>query len=277
MMHKKQWDILDLTLAESKVLQGLVGYRALSVSELSRKIKVARTTVDAALRRLSGRKLVRRVVRHGTGNVRLWKVSRPEKIAMELKEVAAPFEKKLERPQSHEIVGGIDTHEIGITAFRGKKQILNAYEQMLRLSKTERVVFIQGNQSAEKQLHSLSKQYIGEFHKRFKRSGIIMEGINGKRLLQFFKEIDIPFLKSHFGRLIIESLLPDEYMDFDLDIMVMRDTVVSIDIGSELVVVIRYPKFVKALNGITKFLQDSAQRTDINLYIKGLIEEKEKA
>lgn len=277
MTYKEQWDVLDLTSAESRVLQGLIEHGTLSVSLLSRKIKVARTTVDAALRRLSERKLVRRVVRSGTGNVSFWKASRSEKIKMELKEVAVPFEKNLETPQAHEIIGGIDTHEIGITAFRGKKQILNAYEQMLRLSKTERVVFIQGNKSAEKQLGILSKQYIGEFHRRFKKSGIIMEGINGKRLLQFFKEIDIPLLKSHFGRLIIGSLLPDEYMDFDLDIMVMRDTVVSIDIQAELVIVIRYPKFVKALNGIIKFLQDNAQRTDINSYIKRLIEEKEKA
>ena len=148
---------------------------------------------------------------------------------------------------------------------------------MLSLSKAERVVFIQGNQSAEKQLNVLNKQYIGEFHKRFKRSGIIMEGINGERLLKLFKTIDLPFLKSHFGRLIIESLLPDEYMDFDLDIMVMRDTIVSIDVGAELVVIIRYPKFVKALNKIVKFLQGGAQKTDINSYIKRVIEEKEKA
>lgn len=277
MTYKEQWDVLDLTPAESKVLQGLVKYGTTSISGLSRKIKVARTTVDAALRRLNERKLVRRVVGQGIGNVRLWKLSRAEKIKAELKEAVIPFEKESNTLKTQEIVGGVDAHEIGIAVFRGKKQILNAYEQMLSLSKAERVVFIQGNQSAEKQLNVLNKQYIGGFHKKFKKSGIIMEGINGERLLQFFKTIDLPFLKSHFGRLIIESLLPDEYMDFDLDIMVMRDTVVSIDVGAELVVIIRYPKFVKALNKIVKFLQGGAQKTDINSYIKRLIEEKEKA
>jgi len=277
MTYKERWDVLDLTPAESKVLQGLIKYGTISVSKLSRKIKVARTTTDAALRRLNKRKLVRRVADTGIGNVRLWKISHPEKIKTELKEAVVPFEKENIVPRKSEIVGGIDAHEIGIAVFRGKKQILNAYEQMLSLSKAERVVFIQGNQSAEKQLNVLNKQYIGEFHKRFKRSGIIMEGINGERLLELFKTIDLPFLKSHFGRLIIESLLPDEYMDFDLDIMVMRDTIVSIDVGAELVVIIRYPKFVKALNKIVKFLQGGAQKTDINSYIKRVIEEKEKA
>lgn len=273
----EEWDVLDLTNAESKVLLALIERDTMSVSETARRARVARTTVGAALQRLQSRKLVRRVTppKH-TGHRSLWKASRPEKIKKELKEAAWPFEKETPQPGVNEIVGGIDSREIGITVFRGKQQILRAYEQMFRLSKAERVLFIQGNKSAEKSLHLLSQGYISEFHKKFKKAGVIMEGISGEHIFEIFKQLNIPLLKSHFGRLVVPSILPDNYMDFDLDILVMRDTVAFIDISAELVVLMRYPKLVKTLNNIARFLQDSGRKADLNTYIKQLIEEKER-
>lgn len=269
----KEWDILGLTPAEAKVLLALGKHNTLSVSEIARHARVPRTTVTSALRRLKKRRLVRHLA---SGHKSFWKASRSEKIKRELEEALVPFEKETQRLQKNEIIGGIDSREIGISVFRGEKQMRRAYEQMLRLSKAERVLFIQGNVSAEKALKTIDSGYISEFHKKFKKSGIIMEGVSGKSVLELFKNIDIPFLQSHLGRLVVGTLVPDDYMSFDLDLMVMRDMVVSVDVSAKLVVMIRYPKLVNVLSGMAQFLKDRGSRIDFNAHIKQLIEQKEK-
>ena len=266
------WRVLDLTDAEGKILWAFIEHGAMAVSKTARTAKVARTTVDAALRRLSARGLVRRVP--ATGHVSAWKAVRTDLAKREMLEAAQPFEREQLPPDEAEVIGGIDAEEIGISVYRGKNQILRAYERLFRLSKAERFLFIQGNKAIEAELSKLDRSYLFSFHTKLKKAGVIMEGINGESVRDFFKRLTIRDLESHFGRLVIASLVPDKYMDFDLDVVVLRNTILFIDVRTEVVVIIRHAGIVAFFTLLSAFIKDHGSSFDLNSYLRELILEK---
>ena len=268
----EDWEVLDLTDAESKVLWALIEHGTMSVSKTARLSSVARTTVDAALRRLQARKLVRRV--SSKGHVSLWKAVRIDKAKNELLEAAEQFDRGYAKAEEQELVGGIDAEEVGITVFRGKKQIMRAYEQMLNLSKTERVWFIQGNRSAKSVLDGFDKGYIQNFTKEFKKRRVIMEGVSGESVQRMLAGTDKKTLEASFGRMIISTLLPDKYMDFDVDLLVIRDSVMFFDMRNEIVVIIKNKPIVEMLESVSMFLKENGIVFNINEYIKVIIDNK---
>lgn len=271
----EDWEVLDLTDAESKALWALIEHGTMSVSKTARQAQVARTTVDAALRRLQDRKLVRRV--SVKGHISLWKVVRFDKAKHELLEAALQFDRGSVKAKSQEIVGGIDAEEVGITVFRGKHQIMRVYDRILNLSRAEHVWVIQGNKSAERVLNDFDKGYIQNFVEKFKKQKIIMEGVSGERVKKLFKKMDKKTLEASFGKMIISSLLPDKYMDFDVDLFIIRDSVMFFDMEHEIVVIIRNKPIVEMLKTVTLFLRDSGETFNINEYIKNILESKKQA
>lgn len=264
--------IFGLTDAESKVLLALVEFGSMRVSKLGRKANVPRTTAYSVLLRLKDRGFVKRISK---GHFyRFWRVSRLMRIKKLVRAALETFDRD-GGGTSGGIVGGIDSREIGITVFRGKREILRAYEQMLTLSKAERVIAIQGNRSAKEALETLDKKYLLSFHEKLKKKGVILEGLNGEYVRTLFERLELPELKSHFGRVIISWLLPDEYMNFGVDLLVMRDTALFVDIKTELVVIVRHKGIVELLSALTHVAQDHGKKFDMNAFLGEVIEKKE--
>lgn len=261
------WRVLDLTDAEGKVLLALIERGSLSVSKAARTAGVARTTIDAALRRLSARGLVRRVP--GVGHVSMWKAVRTDRAKKELSDAAQPFERE-HAPGGEEVVGSIDSEEVGISVYRGKRQILEAYERLFRLSKAERFLFIQGNKAIPAEFEKLDREYLFSFHARLKKAGVIMEGVNGESVRGIFKKLTLRELESHFGRLVIASLIPDAFMDFDLNVVVLRNTALFIDVRSEVVIAVRHKGVVAFLNRLGDLLKAYGSPFDLNAYLRSL-------
>ena len=266
----EDWEVLDLTDAESKILWALIEYGTMSVSKTAREVDVARTTVDAALRRLQVRKLVRKVP--SQGHISLWKAVRQDKAKLELLEAADVFDRDTAKAEDSEIIGSIDAEEVGITVFRGKRQIMRACNRMLDLSKAERMWFIQGNKSAERSFDIFDRGDIQEFHKIFKKRKIIMEGVNGERVKELFKKVDRKTQESAYGRITISSLLPDKYMEFEVVLLIIRDSLMFFDMRNEIVVIIRNKPIVEMLTCVSQFLKDSGTSFNINEYIKEILE-----
>lgn len=271
----EDWEVLDLTDAESKILWALIEHGTMSVSKTARLSQVARTTVDSALQRLQERRLVRRV--RSKGHVSLWKAVRSDKAKRELLEVANAFDRGSAEVEDKEIVGGINAEEVGITVFRGKQQIMRAYEQMLNLAKAERVWFIQGNKSAEGALYGFDKGYVQEFTRSLKKRKIIMEGVNGERVKELLKKVDKKTQEASFGRAFVASLLPDKYMEFDVDLLIVRNSVMFFDMKNEIVVIVRNKPIVSMLKSINLFLREQGRSFNINEYIKGILESNTEA
>ena len=272
-LTKDDLKVFGFTDAEAQVLFVLDEAGPVTVSSLSRKGDIPRTTVYSTLLRLKDRGFVRRV----TKGQKMWKIVRHSKLKRLVQENLNHFDSNTDVAKKEEIVGGIDAEEIGIIVYRGKRQIQRAYESMLDLNKAERVFAIQGNKSAELALKKLEKQYLFDFHDKFKKAHIIMEGINGELALTLFRELDVPTLKSHLNRMLIASVLPDRYMDFDEDVLVFRETVIFINLDKEIVIFVRNKALVEMFNHFAVFFQDMGEKINMNKHILKIIEEKEKA
>ena len=271
---KENLRAFDLTDAEMQILLALAepDVGSISVSALSRRADVPRTTVYSALVRLKDRGFVRRVHK---GRRTIWKISSSDKIEHVVTEGLEHLGVEAD-VYEEEIVGGIDAVEIGITVYRGKRQILKAYEQMLKLSKAERVFAIQGNKSAEIMAKNLDKSYLLDFHNTFKRKQIIMEGFNGEYVFKLLKKLSIDELKSHADRMLIGTILEDPFMDFDLDVLVMRDVILLVNIKTETVVMIKNRPIVDMIHKFCLLFQEYGRQINYNREIWKIIEQKEK-
>lgn len=266
--------VFDFTDAEAQVLFTLVEKGATQVSSLSRGADVPRTTVYSALLRLKDRGFVKQIYK-GHLNKK-WRVVKSEKLEALIDKGLVELGQKEEEKEG-EVMKGIDAADIGVTVYRGKRQIEKAYENMLKLSKTERVYFIQGNKSVEMGLKKIDKQYLFDFHSKFKKSRVIIEGANGESVLHAFQSLSVDNLKSHLNRMIVSTLLPDKYMDFGVDAVIFRDVVLIVNIKEETVIFIRNNAVVELFKHFYDLLIDNGRKIDLNAHIRNIIEEKEKA
>lgn len=265
--------LLGLTEAEEDTFLALLRKDPAGVSEIARAAKMSRTTVDAALRRLARRGLVRKLP-HSYKS--MWKVRELNKLKSAAAETIEYMEKENaeDRAEKKEIIGRIDAENIGIEVFKGIPQIKRIYSEILKIGRAERVYFIQGNTAAKTELRDVEEEFIRAFHAKLKRRGVIIEGITGEAILGLFKEMKKPFLESHFGRMIVGYIVPDEYMNFGLDIIIMRDRAFFVSLEQRLVIVIRFAPLVDALLSIAAALAALGRKVDLNAYLRGLIEKK---
>ncbi len=275
-LYQTHLRLLGFTDAEVRAFVALLKTDPAGVSEIARTAKMPRTTVDAALRRLSARGLVRKLP-HSYKS--MWKVKKIEKIKDDASKTVHFLEREnkkeaTEKTMPEEAVGGIDAEEIGIEVFKGIPQIKKVYSEILKLGRADRVYFIQGNQSAKTVFEKIEKEYFYGFHKRLKQRGIIMEGIAGEAILDIFKHMDFSLLRSHFGRLLIGKVVPNEYMDFNLDIFVMRDKTFFVSISREIAIIVRFQPIIEMLFKVCEAFSALGRKIDLNAYLRELIEKR---
>jgi len=274
----EEWEVLDLTDAESKVLWALIEGGTQSVSAAARAAQIPRTTVDAALRRLHERKLVRPVSRTGSGHRRFWKAARPERVSREMEEATLPFkEERGDPPTSLQMVGNTDPEELGVHVFHGKQPVLKAYEELLGLSETNRIYLIQGNQSADVLLNQLDRQYLLDFKQKIRKTGVVMEGFGGEYLLDIFRRCSVQALQQHKERLAVLALLPDVYTNFSLDIAVFDEAVFLINLVDETVIIVKNVAIVGIFQGFVRLLHDASHSFDLERYLREIIEKSWRA
>ena len=249
-LSAKEWDILTL----------LKTGRSFKVATMSQNIMLPRTTVHFLLKKMRARKLVKaiKVVNHYE-----WVLEQPEIITKKidaLRHFFYPIEKEK-----------IETVNLKIFLSKGLPAIKSAYDKILTLSKTERVYFIQGLKSAESALKKIDGGYFFDFHKKLKERKIILEGISGEGLLKLFRGLSRQELKSHAGRLLVCRLIPDEYVNFEADILIIRETMYIINTQTEEVIAIRNKTISDAFKNLFNFFEDRAEKIDLNEYIVRLL------
>ncbi len=254
-LTKENFRMFGLTSAELKVLNGLFPGKTMNISELSKVAKVNRTTILPVLLRLKKRGLARivQVDKH-----KEWKMTALPVI----KKMVADHTALLERKEI--MLLGIDTRDVGIAVYKGVRQIKAAYEKMLDLSKTERVYFIQSYRSAKLSLEKLEAGYLNEFHDKFKKAHIIMEGIAAENVLSLYKTLTPEELGSYRDRMVIAYLVPDKYMEFATDIIVMRDTVLLVNLEDEFVIFMKNCEMAGIFRSIFQLYKDHGAKIDLN-------------
>lgn len=254
-LTKENFRLFGLTFAELRVLNGLMSGKTMNISELSRISRVNRTTILPVLLRLKKRGLAR-VVR--VGKHKEWKMAALPAIKKIVGEQVSLLEK--EKP----MLTGIDTRDVGIAVYKGIRQIKAAYEKMLDLSKTERVYFIQSFRSAKLSLEKLEAGYLMDFHKKFKKAHIIMEGAAGENILSLYKNLTLRELESYKERMVIAFLTPDKYTNFATDIIIMRDTVLLVNLEDEFVVFIKNKGLTEIFKSVFSLYRDNGRKINLS-------------
>lgn len=265
MFNKEAVKLLSLSKKEDKILAFLAGISHSTVTDIAMEIKIPRTTIHFLLKKMAKRELVEKVAVNGHYE---WKIFSKTDFSQKLRRLLSDFESKTD------ILGGIEGQGIGVEVYSGKEKIKEIYKNILKIGSNERVYIIQGNKSAKKALEKIEKEYFFDFHKAFKKKGIIMEGVIGESTLEIFKRLMTGELESHANRLIVTHIVPDQFVDFDIDIIIYGNYVFIINLEEENTVFIKNIFIVHALKSLFAFMQANSRKIDLNAYIKQIIESR---
>ncbi|TAN58355.1 hypothetical protein EPN15_01330 [Patescibacteria group bacterium] len=259
--------ILGLSKKEATIFFELGTCVHITATDLAKKIKIPRTTTLFLLHKLQERGLAEKIP---VKNHKEWGLTSREELIKKLRKTIRAFE------ASHNILGGIADNEIGIEVYQGKNNIKQAYRQILQVGVNDRIYAIQGNKSAALSLEKLEKEYFFDLHKQTKDKKVIIEGVISESTLRLFQKLNINELHSHLDRLIIAYIIPDEYINFDMDIIFFGNLLFLINMEKEIVLFIKNEAIVSAFKGMLLLAQSAGRKIDLNSHIKKLIEEKSK-
>ncbi|MFH1225703.1 MAG: helix-turn-helix domain-containing protein [bacterium] len=254
--------LLGLDKKEKLILEALTGAKPMRPVDLAVKTEVKRTTINFLLKKLADRGLVKRVM---VGGHYEWLTNK------ELK-------KKVDNLyQYFNLSGEITIHrdaDIGVEIFKGKKEIMAAYERVLEAGYNNRVFAIQGNKSTAASW-ALGKSYLNNIQKKFKEHKIILEGIIGESALFSLRNLDIDFLKTYENRLVVGYIVSDTVVDFDMDILIFKKMIVMINFEKQLVLVVKNQSIYEAIFNMFEAMKLAGRKIDLNDYVKNLIKEKQ--
>ncbi|OGI83876.1 hypothetical protein A2997_00440 [Candidatus Nomurabacteria bacterium RIFCSPLOWO2_01_FULL_36_10b] len=265
MFTNKDLKILGLSASENEILKALQK-KPYSPSFLAEIIKLPRTTVTFLLNKLKERGLIekskvgKRFFYKTVAKTELSYILR--KISNHLDPNAALFEITVGKRQSE------------IEIYKGKEKMKEAFHKVLKVNRGNRVYGLQGNKSIEKSLNKIEWDFIYKYHNTLKKKGIIMEGISGENSLKMFEGMSNKQLKSHLERLTVIYLAPDEFFDFDLDILVFQNIVMMINYDEETILLIKDSKIQETMQKIIAFMETHSRKIDLNTYLRDLINKR---
>jgi len=265
MFNKEAVKLLALSKEEIKIIDFIGAIPHSTVTNIALETKIPRTTVHFLLKKMAKRELAERIAVNGHYE---WKIFSQAVLSQKLRRLLSDFESKTD------ILGGIEGRGLGVEACNGKERIKEAYKNILKVGSNERVYVIQGNKSAKKALEKIEKEYFFDFHKAFKKKGVIMEGVIGESTLDTFKRLTTKELESHSERLVITHIVPDQFVDFDIDIIMYGNYVFIVNLEEENVIFIKNNSIVQTFKSLFSFIRDNSQKIDLNAYIKKIIEGK---
>lgn len=260
----KDLRLLGLNEKEEVIIKTLKEFGTLRPIDITRKTLINRTTVNFLLNKLLVQGLIKkdRIKRHYE-----WSINNEDYLKNRI-----DFLYKYFCTSSVEGVVNIPP-EIGVEVFKGRKRIIEVYEKVLKAGRNNRVFIIQGNKSI-KAAEKLDKVYFRNIQKKFKINRIIMEGIIGEKSLNFFHLLDLDTLKAYEDRLVVGYITDDKLVDFDMDILIFKKTVMLINFENNTVVVIKNQAIYDAFLHLYEVLKMTSQKIDINEYIRNLIKTK---
>lgn len=259
MITMPQAELLGLASQEKKVLNLLVTSKdSLTATAISDHVSEPRTTINFYLRKLLDRGWIEKVKSPGS-QYPLWRLNDKRKI----KDIVSSF---------FALFGITQNALATLTAKEGYEQVKAAYERILEAGETERVFVIQGSHSPFATLKNLPIEFIEEMHTVQKRKPIILEGITSEKGLSVFNGMTKRELQSHYGRLTVVYVIPDEYLDFDAEIFIFKNSIIIIQSEVAKSFIFKDENIARALKKLIEFIEQSAQKVDVNSYIKELLE-----
>jgi len=261
---KNDLKILGLDEKEGLITKSLKDFGVMRPVDLAIKTGVKRTTVNFLLKKLSARGLVNKIKVKGHYE---WQMCEESKIKKLIDGLYGYF-------NPNETEGTIQIPpDIGIEIFKGKNNVMPAYEKILEDSYNHRFFSIQGNKSVYA-INKLNKSYIKFIQNKFRKYKIILDGVIGESSLLYIKNLGLDELKIYQNRLVVCYISPDAIIDFDLDIIIFKKMIIMANFEKNLMLIIKNENIYNAIFNMLEAIKLVSRKIDLNAYIKNLIKEK---
>jgi predicted transcriptional regulator len=264
-LTKSELNLLGLGEKELTLFNALEKKSSSLVTDLASEINLPRTTIAFLLKKLKKRGFVEQVK---INKHKEWRLKPPKEIKDKLRRLSWRFDKT-----SH-VLADITDKDLTLTVFTGFKNIKKAYRQILSAGKNNRVFFIQGNLSTKVTLEKIDWSYINNLHKDLRQADIVMEGLISQEVFDLFNIMSVSQIKSHLGRLIVLYIVPDQYLDLDLDIIFFADKLYFIDVIAEKIIFIKNESMVKVFKNLFYLAESFGKKVNLDEHLKKLIKEK---
>ena len=229
--------------------------------KVAKEAELPYATTRFILKKLEKRKLVRRV---RNGSHMEWVYRRNIEMIENI-------------PTGNIPVGGVSaspSRESFFLVVFGMLNIMKELTKILELGPTERLYSIQGAGISKTVLKKMDMKFMYHFHDEVRRRKIIIEGVVAESVLDLFKKMNEGQLLSHLDRMTIAYVLPDELINFPLDIFIFRDRVLLVDYESERLVRIDDGALAQVFKSLFYIAKQYGKKVDLNKYIRELIAEK---
>lgn len=262
---------LGISPKEVAVYSTLLELEKAKVSALSRIAKIPRTSLYPILEKLAERGFVHRLMVH---NHEEWTADDPKDLyrtaRASLKQFGAllPVLEKSKGQLSQQAKKTSD-----VVFYRGRAGIKKAYWDVLRQPIGARVFSIEGNRAVDAKMRRFLSEG-REWQGRFRKSGIILESVFGERSLAQFHKLNKDDLSLYTNRLVIGTVLPDETMEFDADIICYGETLAIILVEQDMAIFINNKEIVNTFRHIFRIIQQLGRRVDVNAIAKQLFAQR---
>jgi sugar-specific transcriptional regulator TrmB len=271
---QEDFQILNLTKAEEKILLGLLEIGTSTVSSLARKADVPRTTAYSALMRLKDRGLVRRRYK---GHLRgRWNIVQLESVKKAMHRTLTTFGS--DRDKVGESFEGKLTEKaaesVEINIHRGIRNMLRVYESVVREHNNTHISAIQTSESMSSQIEKVSPEAFAWFNDQVSKNGLILDKVLPKEVKQLYREVmrSLPRWGGHLGGASTTVLIEDEYLRGNLETVLIQDIVLLVNWEDEFLVYIRNPDIAHSFSNFFALLKDTGYMFDINAFTKQLVE-----
>ena len=258
----KSKKILNLGSKEAAILDVLKVVNSAKVTLIAQKTLIPRTTVEFLLKNLQKRGFVDKIK---IANHYEWQKISDDNLAGQFRYLINNLD------FYSEVIGKIEDKSLVIDVFRGEKKIIEVAKQILKFKIHERVYYIQSAFSAQYQIAHFAEEFYLNFQAELKKSGIIMEVIAAEGILPYFKQLSKKGLESHLGRPIITYLVPDQYVNFEADIIIHQNKVIIINYEDESISIVKNKLVAVIMMNLFELIKVHSRKIDLNEYIKELM------
>ena len=268
---RKSLSILDLSIKEEIVLLAIIqGINTPLL--LAKETRVTRPAVYDILKKLKERGLVKSHIHNGKKS---WSLASKEDIDEALYETKKVL---LSISEGVEEVKGLSDGTIVV--HRGKVAILSMLSHIVNHRQEARLHIMQGDMVQKGWDAIVGKETINKFNDDLRSHRIITEAIFPNH---WFKDhvnrlgIDegIKWLKGFIGRAYSAHQIDKKYFNHAGQIFMFKDSLYLMAMNEALVVEIRNSEIQKMVKSMFSFIEEHAEKVDINIGLQKMIEELE--
>lgn len=258
----KSKEILGLSAKEVIIINALTKSTSAKVTVIAQKTAIPRTTVEFLLKNLWRKGLVDKIK---IANHYEWQKVNDQELAVKFRHLINNLD------FYSEVIGKIEDKSLIIEVFQGENKILEAAGKILKFKTHERVYYIQSTTSAQYQTAHFAEEFYTNFQTKLKKSGIIMEVIAAEGILAYFDKLSKKGLESHLGRPIVSYLVPNQYVDFEADIIIHQNNVMIFNYKNESIILIKNNLISAIMMNFFELIMAHSRKVDLNEYIKNLL------